>query len=267
MATDGWGVQSAWGSWINWLYWRYSPANPGRPHVDVGGQMVYATIHGLEISNEPNGQLWPQRTAPADTNPDHAAAWDLTTDNACCATGQMMQSAIAIGAAHANSVKIYGPGTADTVLSTSSRLTTKFDEFTDQTLNVLASLNSLGNFFSVWTQHNYRDLEQPLTNTRASVTQALLQARWNGYHEAGVRSVFMTEGGVMPAAVGGLAQQAAALASGFARLNNDTAGQGRGIGMYSQYLYNTATSFDCGLIDYTNTARPAYNTFKGFRSI
>lgn len=69
LPTGGFGVDSQWGRWINWLYQRYSPTNPGRPRINVGGTWTYATLHGLEVSNEPNGQLWPQRTAPAVTDP------------------------------------------------------------------------------------------------------------------------------------------------------------------------------------------------------
>lgn len=130
----------------------------------------------------------------------------------------------------------------------------------------------------MWSHHNYRDFDTPLSSTRASIAQGILQGRWHGYWEdipgvaSAVASVMLTEGGVNIKTIqNDVNRQRDLIQAAYDRLHNDTVGQGRGIGMFAQYLYYTdsigANAFDSGLIDPQGSARPAYATFKSFPSI
>lgn len=276
LPTDGFGVDSAFGRWMKFLYKRYNPAGPSAPTISVRGTMVQPSILALEFVNEPNLQLWPQCTPPANPDVSKDATWQYTSDNIGCQVAQMWQTAMTIGTGYGNTISVYGPGTADTVLSNSTRLTTKYDDFTEKVLSTLVNANHRGGFFNTWTQHNYQDGLAPLGGgaTRAGNTQSRLQNRWTGYSENGIASVFLTEGSVVKDAHHSITetQRQQLIAAAYASVLNDEILKGRGIGMFPQYLYYTTTSpadFDSGLVntDAGHTKRPAFDTFKGFRTI
>lgn len=251
-------VQSPWGQFVVWIYNRYNANNPARPGP--------ANVQALEVCNEPNVLYWPQQTDPPTWDPTQQAAWGQTSTVLQCFVSQMMLTAASIGAYAGHGIPfIFGPASTDAIGG--SRRTTPGLTFTNDLLGALENLGYIGlPNNTMWTHHNYNDIEMPDTQTRASQVQQAIQNRWNGWSEGGVKSVFLTEGGARQNVVGGLAAQAAALGNAYDRVKNDTARLGRGIGMFTQYLYITDGSgnpFDCGIMELNGTQRPAYATWKG----
>ena len=266
LPTDGFGMDSAWGCFFDWLYWRYSPDNPYRPVVPVGDPAVnqQATITAIEYVNEPNLQLWPQMDPPPSTDPNGAAAWQTAATTIQCPVGQMLATAVAVHAKLGRRLYLFGPATSDVDHSVSTRTFTKRDEFTNQLLNMASSLGVVPDQKCNWTQHNYSDIDHPQATTRASDTQVQIQGRWNGYQEGGTASVLLTEGGALVDVVGGVAQQNTALVNAYERVRNTTAGLGKGVGMFTQYLYVSSPGFDSGLRNPSPpyAARPAFDGWK-----
>ena len=152
-------------------------------------QATETFVDAIELVNEPNFQLWPQR-APA-TGEDPFALGELTAQ---ATVAQMMQTAAMVGARYGDDTLIFAPSFADSELG--GRTVTQYDEFTAHLLDALAAIGHQPGATAVWSHHNYTDLERRSTDTKAQRLRAVLAGRWTGYSEGEAPTVFMTEGGV-----------------------------------------------------------------------
>jgi hypothetical protein len=255
-----------WAQLLQHLMVRYSSSNPG----------AQGTVWFIEICNEPNVQMWPQQ------NSDGSLAMG-------CKAAQMMETAQAIHDGMGGALPwILGPGTSDTVAA-SSPTVTRYDEFVTQVLETLRSVQWVAGPNTIWSHHNYTDIEDgrfgtPQSNPSGFCIAQDVRARlanqryhWQGWQGAGESPplVFLTEGGtrwpvlrdhfgqgLSDAQVEGI--QASVIGNAHLRLQNT--GDGVGIGMFFNYLFYTDPSFDAGL-RYAlppGNARSAYSTWAGF---
>jgi len=247
--AEGVGPDSAWAGFFEFAYARW--------HRGVAGSRPY--VHGIELVNEPNFQLWPQR-APA-TGEDPFALGELTAQ---ATVAQMMQTAAMVGARYGDDTLIFAPSFADSELG--GRTVTQYDEFAAHLLDALAAIGHQPGATAVWSHHNYTDLERRSTDTKAQRLRALLAGRWTGYSEGEAPTVFMTEGGVRLSKMASyypaeerLAAQALSWQQGWDRHHRDD-GPGAGIAMLAQYTTYADPRFDSGLLDPWPAVvrRPAY---------
>jgi hypothetical protein len=246
---DGVAPGSAWAGFFEFAYARW--------HRGVAGSRPY--VHGIELVNEPNFQLWPQRAAA--TGDDPFALADLTAQTT---VAQMMQTASTIASRHGDDTLIFAPSFADSELG--GRTVTPYDEFTPRLLDALAAIDHQPGATEAWAHHNYTDLERRSTDTKAQRLRALLQGRWTGYSAGAAPTVFMTEGGVRLAKMASyypgeerLAAQALSWQQAWDRHHRDD-GPGAGVALLAQYTTYAEPRFDCGLLDPwpADVRRPSY---------
>jgi hypothetical protein len=226
-----------WGRWIEFLIARYA----GRADA-------------LEILNEPNLQLWPQRS-------ERGA---LTIDSAVAA---MMETAATVAARHPRAPLLVAPATGDP--TDESRLRTPYDAFTRALLDRLAERRFRPGPRFAWSHHNYADVEGDLAgaSNRVGHVRALLAGRWPGWPhgDAAEPGLLITESGARPGVVArnfGLVGRRAALDAQGLVVNRAlwrlAAGpEGTGVALVCQYLFVT-DRYDSGLCDPDGAPRPAY---------
>jgi hypothetical protein len=259
----------AWGRWISWLMWRYNRNNPLRKGI----------VTALELTNEPNVQLWPQQ-GPSVDPADPYRTGPLTIQKA---TATMFQTAQAIQARYGGEPILAGPSSGDSI--TASRLRASYSTFTGALLDELQARAFTAGARFVWTHHNYTDTEYDQgagsqlgrTINRAADVRKRLVGRWRGWPSAdqSAPGVWLTEGGGRlsviaknfalsdPAAI--RAKQAELIRRTWDRMY--LGADGAGISMLSVYLFYTTMGFDCGLCELDGTPRPAYKTWGQLPSI
>lgn len=226
---------SDWARWIDLLLGRY------------GG-----SIDALELTNEPNLQLWPQAGAPD-------------------ALARMMATAQTVAGSHLSSPLLVAPATADAVGD--SRLRTGYDTFTRDLLDRLDAHGFTAGPSFAWSHHSYADVEGDLAGTenRTAGVRGMLAGRWAGWPvgDAAAPGLLVTETGARldriaelyglrdPAAV--LQKQAELIDRAWRRMQFDP--EGAGVGMVCHYLFVTDMNYDSGLCDLDGTPRPAYHAW------
>jgi hypothetical protein len=223
--------RAAWGRWIETLVDRFA----GR-------------IDALEIMNEPNLQLRPQRGIDA-------------------AVATMIETALVVARRHRDAPLLAGPATSDTTERSAAR--TPYDAFTGALLRRLVARDvDPGDRFA-WSHHNYEDVEGDLAGAenRLARTRALLAGRWTGR-----RRLFVTESGARPDVLAkrfdlgrreaALAKQAELVERAFLRVALGPEGGGD-VALVCQYLFVTDRFYDSGLCELDGTPRPAYYAWAG----
>src|SRR4051794_19014881 len=148
MPTDGFGPSSPWGRFVAFLWERYADR-----------------IAAFEVVNEPNGQLWPQRSTVV--TDDLAVRWGTagTVLLTAPAVAQMMATVDALARRHPNPPLLLGPSCSDS-LTIAPRTTTithknpyasSDDPFAEA---LLAALEFEPDERWVWSYHNYSDIER-----------------------------------------------------------------------------------------------------------
>ena len=223
---------SDWARWIGLLFGRYG-----------------SEIDALELTNEPNLQLWPQ-IGVAD------------------AVARMMVTAQTVAAGHLGSPLLVGPATSDG--AGESRLRTGHDTFTGDLLDRLDAHGFTAGPGFAWSHHSYADVEGDLSgpDNRTAQVRSLLVGRWAGWPvgDATEPGVLVTETGARldriaglyglegPAAI--LQRQAEMIERNWRRTQFGP--EGVGVGMVCLYLFVTDMNYDAGLCDLDGTPRPAY---------
>jgi len=249
---EGLGPESAWGRFFAFLYERYRTGRPGAgPRVD-----------GLELTNEPNFQWWPQREASANADP-----FALGALFAPRAFAEAMRTAQALSARHAHDTLLFGPSTADS--EQGGRTVTNYEPFTIALLDALDAIGYRAHDRQAWAHHNYLDLEGRDIEPRVQRLRGLLRGRWSGYAEGDGPTVFITEGGVRLQAQrtrypteDARQAQAASWRLAFERYARDD-GPGAGVAMLAQYTTYADPRFDCGLLEPwpSTVRRPVYDVW------
>jgi hypothetical protein len=258
LPADAHGPSSAWARFLDFLFRRYH----------YGQRMTGRYVHGFELVNEPNLQLWPQQAPPPAGALD---AFAQTTPTIGRAIAQLMKTAQGISARYWHSTMLYAPSLSDSD-SASSRLYTRYDAFVPLLLGEFPAVAYTPNSKQAWSHHNYTDVETRQTATRTQLIRGQLAGRWSGYSNGQSPTVFITEGGARLTRMAALyptedprEAQAKCLRDAWALHQLDT-GAGAGVAMFAQYLIYADPNFDCGLIDpYPSTLkRPSYAAWKAF---
>jgi hypothetical protein len=243
-----------WGRWIDFLLSRYGSS--GAP-----------TAAFLEVCNEPNLQMWPQRA------PDGS----LTIHRAVAA---MFRTAQRLASERPEAPMLLGPATSDGLLESDEA--TAYDAFTDALLDELASTGFHAGPRFAWSHHNFTDVEYdrgPGSTTGraesgAATTREMLRGRWDGWPAAdrSAPQILISEGGARVtkiAAIYGRSEPAAALAKQAELIKRswDRSGGGAtGIAMFGQYLFDTDARYDSGLRELDGRSRPALATWAALPS-
>jgi hypothetical protein len=234
---EGCGPGTAWHRMFAWLHERYRPDRPGGLRVDA-----------LELVNEPNYQLWPQR-APSATG-DPFAPGPLTVQRTIA---EMMASARAVSAAAGRPGMLLTPSFADS--DQGGRTVTQYDELTVALLDELARTGAVVARNEIWSHHNYTDVEGRVEATKTQRMRGLLAGRWTGLADPTGPVVLITEGGARLSRMRALypgedprAAQAESIRLALERHARDD-GPGAGVGMIAQYTIHADPAFDSGLLE------------------
>jgi hypothetical protein len=253
----GHGTDTAWGLFLSDLWARY-----------VRDQALNGRVTYIEIVNEPNLQLWPQRTASGTTD---KWAWNGTGLFVTCDVAEMMQTAKALAGFYGPAATpfLVAPSTADTDVGTNGRSKTLaintvyssadssqgFSQFVPDLIGRLNDQNFVADGKWIWSTHNYNDVE--LEQLRIAFLPQYLNGKWQGMRSDNTCSVFVTEGGARLAVVGTLATQATRIQHAWTALQ-----QQPGVGMMAQYLVYTDPNYDTGLREAADgAARPAWGVW------
>jgi hypothetical protein len=245
---EGCGPGTAWARMFAWLHDRYRPDRPGGLHVGA-----------LELINEANFQLWPQR-APSTTD-DEFALGPVTVQRTIA---EMMASARAVSAAAGHPGLLLVPSFADS--DQGGRTVTPYDELTVALLDELTRTGALVASNEVWSHHNYTDVEGRVEATKTQRLRGLLAGRWTGLADATGPVVLITEGGARLSRMRALypsedprAAQAESIRLALERHARDD-GPGAGVWMFAQYTIHADPAFDSGLLERwpSTVRRPAF---------
>lgn len=235
--AEGCGPGTAWAAMFAFFHDRYRPDRATGLRVDA-----------LELVNEPNFQLWPQRAPSGAADP--FASGPLTVQRT---VAQMMAAARAVSAAAGHPGLILAPSFADS--DQGGRTVTHYDEFTPLLLDELAATGAVVGPNEAWSHHDYTDVENRVEATKAQVLRGLLAGRWTGLADAAGPTVLLTEGGARLSRMRALypaedprAAQASSIALALERHARPD-GPGAGIGMFAQYTIHAEPGFDCGLLE------------------
>jgi hypothetical protein len=267
----GHGPDSAWARWIDWLWDRY-----------VGQADRYGRVTAFEVTNEPNLQVWPQRTT-LDT-PDLIARWGVegTRLTSAAATAEMMTTMDAIARRYDRGALCLGPAASDsdifdvprsTTMSHRTPYTPATDTFVEALLAELDRRGFAGGDHWIWSFHNYADIERDQHHV-AYLRRLLIDRRWAGRQLDGGPELWATEGGCRPNALNSattgririglgrpltaaeqLDYQAIVLTEALSR-HHRAKGDGIGVGLMTQYT-TYADGFNSGVLDGNGVPRPA----------
>ena len=252
--NEGYRLDGAWSRFFEFLYRRYH----------YGQRSSGRYVHGFELVNEPNLQLWPQQ-APSPTSDPFAAG----TLKIGPTVAQLVRTAQQVSARFGHSTTLYAPSTSDS--DANSRLNTPYDAFTTLLLDSMAQIGYVPHSKQAWALHNYTDVEQR-TTLRLQTVRTRLNGRWRGLAEGTAPTVFVTEGGARIAkmkslypAEDPLQAQATSLRTAWTN-HAANSGGGAGVAMLAQYLLYADVNFDCGLLDPSPSTvkRPSYAAWKSF---
>jgi hypothetical protein len=246
---------SDWARWIDFLLTRYGGRGP-------------RSVDALELLNEPNLQLWPQR-APSPDAGDPYASGALTIDDA---VARMMVTAQRVARRHGDRAPLLvAPATADP--AGDSRLRTAFDTFTRALLDRLAERGFDPGPRFAWSHHSYADVEGDLggADNRVASVRRMLAGRWAGWPDgdAAAPALLVTESGArldkvakdyaLGDAGAAREKQAELLERNWRRMQ--LAPEGEGVRLLCLYLFVTDMNYDSGLCDLDGTPRPAYHAW------
>jgi hypothetical protein len=259
---EGHGPGSQWARFAEFLWERYGDR-----------------IAGFEVVNEPNFQLWPQRSE-VETE-IFAERWGTTgTDSlAAATTAEMIMTVDSIARRYPDGPLLLAPSTSDTLQNTMLRYATVshtnrhvafFDPFVEALLSALDARGFVAGDRWIWSFHNYTDSERKFKF--ATDLRTLLAARgWRGRQLDGGPEMWATEGGVRLSVMNTRfgapfnitlsaeerkAYQARVLTEALSR-HHYAKGAGAGIGMYTQYTTYADPGFDDGLLESDGTPRPS----------
>jgi hypothetical protein len=263
MPLDGFGPDSAWGRYVAWLWGRYADR-----------------LAAFEVVNEPNLQVWPQRS-PVETD-ELAAKWGTTGTHLLItpAVAEMMTTVDAVARAHPGPV-LLAPSCSDSDIADVPRSTTishanpyaaSADPFAESLLTHLAQRGFTAGDRWIWSFHNYADTERRQDHV-VHLRRMLQERGWAGRRLDGGPELWCTEGGCRPNALNSvtgrirlalgrelttaeqLDYQALVLTESLSR-HHSVKGIGAGIGMLTQYT-TYADGFNSGVLNGNGTPRPA----------
>jgi hypothetical protein len=254
MPSDGFGPDSRWGRFVAWLWERYADR-----------------LAAFEVVNEPNLQIWPQRS-PVDTD-ELGAKWGTTGTRLLItpAVAEMMITVDSIARAHPGPL-LLAASTSDSDTADVPRSTTishknpyagSADPFVESLLRHLDQRGFVADDRWIWSFHNYADMERDQQHV-VYLRRILAERGWAGRQLDGGPELWSTEGGCrinamitrFRPALGGRdatadeqrVYQGQVLAEAIAR-HHYAKGAGAGVGMLTQYTTYADVNFNSGLLE------------------
>jgi hypothetical protein len=201
-------------------------------------------VDAIEVVNEPNFQLWPQRDV-------HVPV------------ARMMATARAVLGGRS---LVVGPATADR--NGSGALDTDHLEFARALLDELDKIGFRPDDRTAWSHHNYGDVESDAAD-RIAAAGALVRDRWPGV------PILVTESGARLTTIARKERlrddalvrrrQAELIARGCERLR--VGPEGEAVGLVLQYLFITDMNYDSGLCELDGRPRPSYYAWADLPSV
>jgi hypothetical protein len=231
------GPDGYYGLWLDWLIRRY-----GR----------YGRKLALEIVNEPNHQLWPQRDGAGNLVIGQYVA-------------EMIVTAQAVSARHGHPILLAGPALSDRS-GADSRLMTHFDTLVPDILTRLDQLGFQDAPTFVWTHHNYADVERDVRSaTGAERVRAHLLGSWGGRGGPSNPRIWLTEGGARLGSGDAVDLQTQAA---LVRRNWNRMRALPGIELWTNYLLHAHPVANSGLRESREAGgapRPVWSVFRSLR--
>lgn len=263
MPLEGHGDGSAWATYVRWLWDRYVAQAPRY------GRAAY-----FEAVNEPNLQIWPQRSAIASDDVYERFSIDGTELVVIPAVAEMMLTIDAVARAHDRAATCLAPSTSDTDVELNPRTTTiahrseytsATQTFVESLLDELSRRGFAGGEHWVCSYHNYSDFERAQAHV-VYLRRALAAGDWNGRRLDGGPMVYCTEGGCRLSGVNSRTGRfrrilGRALTADEQRFyqgqvvteallrHHKAKGVGKGVGMLTQYTTFADPNFDDGLLE------------------
>jgi hypothetical protein len=275
LPAEGHGPGTAWAGYVTALFDRYVT------NGDRFGRADY-----FEVVNEPNLQVWPQRSATTVTGdvfaPFEVEGSQLTVH---LAVAQMMQTIDRVAGRCRGRVHLLAPSTSDTDVRTAARRSTiavpsaaaempdGLEHFVPSLLDELDRIGFRPRGRWIWSYHNYNDVERG--GDRVTALRETLRGRWRGRHADEGPMLYSTEGGIRlvraaerekldtgnPAHASRIRElQAAALQEAFDRHHQPT-GVGAGVRLFTQYTIYADPNFDSGLREASGEERNSFGTW------
>jgi hypothetical protein len=256
----------------------HAPDSPWAGYVEFLLRRWGRAIDHLEVVNEPNLQLWPQRS-PSHRPDDPEGRFDVTGSRLTVhvAIAQMMATADALVRRSGRDVRLLGPSHSDAdsprPRQVTVHTTTPYSEvqepFVESLLDELERIGFRGNARWTWAFHDYNDME--LDQQRVRSLRARLEGRWRGTRRDGGPELYCTEGGVRLSRIRArfgatlpydevLRRQAEVLRAAVLRHHTAT-GAGSGVGLMTQYTVTADPNYDCALREVGGEARPAFDAW------
>ena len=267
LPIDGHGPDSRWGRYVSFLWDRY-----------VTNADTYGRVAAFETVNEPNLQLWPQRSPFASDVLSERWGFEGTDLTITEPVAEMIATMDTIARRHDRGALCLAASTSDTDTISVPRSTTTSHHspfavtdhvFVEPLLAALRARGFEGGEHWIWSYHNYSDVEQGEAHV-TYLRQALAEGGWNGRRLDGGPEVWCTEGGCRPtstntrfrtalghvlSATEQLDYQAKVLTEALSR-HHYAKGVGKGVGMLTQYT-TYADGFNSGLLESSGAPRPA----------
>jgi hypothetical protein len=268
LPPEGHGPGSRWAGYVEFLFRRYVREAPARRlRVDY-----------LEVVNEPNLQIWPQRS-PSSTPDDPAGRFEvtgseMTVHRAVAEMMATMDSVVRRGPGH---VTCLGPSHSDAdsprprqiSVHTTTPYSTVAEPFVELLLDELDRIGFRAGPRWAWSYHNYNDFE--LNQVRVKSLRAALDGRWEGRRRNRGPALYCTEGGCRLSRVitrfgSGLPAeevlrlQAEVVKEAVTRHQRRTE-EGAGVAMLTQYTISADPNYDCGLLESNGAWRPAFDAW------
>ncbi len=244
MPIDGFKPGSAWADFVAWLWERYADR-----------------LAAFEVVNEPNGQLWPQRSTVEST--DINVVWGTagTSSLTAPAVADMITTVDALARRRSNPPILLAPSCSDSV-ATTARTVTPTLALGDALLTALEQRGFTADDRWIWSYHNYIDVERKMQQV-VDLRRLLAERGWAGRRLDGGPEMWATEGGCRLAAMitrwrpalGGRDATAAeqrvyqglVMTEALSR-HHYAKGAGAGVGMMTQYT-TYADSFNSGVLE------------------
>jgi hypothetical protein len=273
----GHGPGSKWAGYVEALFDRYVA------HGDSYGRADY-----FEVVNEPNLQLWPQRSPTTLTGDVYAQfAVDGSRLTAHKAVAEMMLTMDQISRRYSPRVDLIAPSTSDTDVRTAARRSTiavpwrlvempdGLEHFVPSLLDELDGIGFEAGPNWIWSYHNYNDAE--LTGDRVTALRETIRHRWKGRTLDGGPMLFSTEGGIRlvraaakerltvsnPAHAARIRELQALMLDEAFHLHRRSTGVGAGVALFTQYTLRADPNFDCGLREAGGDERKAFGVWCG----
>jgi len=235
-------------------------------------------VAAFEVVNEPNLQMWPQRSKSSLTSyPAGPFGVEGSRMTIHLAVAEMMATMDTIASRYHAGVDLLGPSHSDAdslrprqiSVHTTTPYSAVDEPFVEGLLDELERIGFRAGPRWGWSFHNYNDIE--LNQLRVVSLRERLDGRWRGKQVNGGPALYATEGGVRLSRVRQrfgatlpidrvMELQGEVLREAWSR-HHRSQDPGKGVVMMTQYTVYADPGFDCAIRDHLGGERPSAVVF------